>query len=130
MNRIAAKALLEKAGYWVTSVENGVEALRELSDRPYALVLMDIQLPVMDGIEATKAIRAGEAGAQNAGIPIVALTAYAMSADKEAFLAAGMNGYLAKPVEVEPLGAMISKVMSRRWSGRKSGAGSGWFPLS
>lgn len=111
VNSMAIKSILEKGGYRITAVENGVEALRELSCKSYSLVLMDIQLPVMDGIEATKAIRAGQAGAQNVGIPIVALTAYAMSGDREEFLAAGMNGYLAKPVEVEPLGAMICKVL-------------------
>ncbi|MEF2229426.1 MAG: ATP-binding protein [Pseudodesulfovibrio sp.] len=111
VNRLAIKSILEKEGYRITAVENGLEALRELESRPYALVLMDIQLPVMDGVEATRAIRAGRAGAGNVGIPIVALTAYAMSGDREGFLAAGMDDYLAKPVEVGILGATISRIL-------------------
>ena len=111
VNRLAVKSILEKAGYPVTGVENGLEALRELAARPYALVLMDIQLPIMDGVETTRAIREGRAGQDNRQIPIVALTAYAMSGDREGFLEAGMDDYLSKPVEVDLLGATISRIL-------------------
>jgi len=112
VNRLAIRSILEKAGYRITAVENGAEALRELGNRRYGLVLMDIQMPVMDGVETTRAIRSGRAGAANAAIPIVALTAYAMAGDREHFLEAGMDDYLAKPVEVDRLGETISRILS------------------
>jgi CheY-like chemotaxis protein len=64
---------------------------------------MDIQMPVMDGLEATKAIRGGEAGPRNTNVPIIALTAYAMVGDQDKFITAGMNGYVTKPLELENL---------------------------
>jgi CheY-like chemotaxis protein len=73
---------------------------------------MDIQMPVMDGLEATRRIRAGEVGMDKADIPIVALTAHAMSGDREKFLAAGMSDYLAKPAEMETLGDVIARVVT------------------
>jgi len=111
VNRLAIKSILEKAGYRITAVENGLEAIRELERHPYALVLMDIQLPIMDGVETTRAIRSGRAGEDNIDIPIVALTAYAMSGDREGFLEAGMDDYLSKPVEVGQLDATISRIL-------------------
>ncbi|GAB7022145.1 PAS domain S-box protein [Salidesulfovibrio brasiliensis] len=111
VNRTALQTILKKAGYKVTSVENGAEALKELSKSPYDLVLMDIQMPIMDGVEAAEAIRSGKAGKRNSLIPIVALTAFAMSGDKESFLNAGMNGYLAKPVEVDELNLIVSEAL-------------------
>ena len=111
VNRTALQTILQKSGYKVTSVENGTEALEELRKNTFDIILMDIQMPIMDGVEATKAIRSGQAGEKNSSIPIVALTAFAMSGDKESFLNAGMNGYLAKPVEVDELNSVISELL-------------------
>jgi len=109
VNRLSVKKLLGKAGYRTDAVENGAEALQALIDNSYAMVLMDIQMPVMDGVEATRAIRSGEAGGHNARIPIVALTAYALSGDRENFFKAGVDDYLTKPVAVEQLMAVVGK---------------------
>ena len=101
INQVCTARTLEKRDYVVRSVENGREALDELRKNPYDLVLMDIQMPVMDGVEATKAIRNGEAGEENRDIPVIAITAHAMQGDREYFLQSGMDDYLAKPVEVD-----------------------------
>ena len=99
----AGRRMLEKAGHTVTPAKDGRETLELLRQQNFDVILMDIQMPDMDGLEATKRIRAGEAGEANTAIPILAMTAYVMVGDKEKFLAAGMNGYLAKPVAMEQL---------------------------
>jgi len=101
--------LLQKFSATVKHVENGREALAALRKEPFNLVLMDVQMPVMDGIETTRAIRSGHAGEDRKSIRIIAMTAYAMAGDKEKFLEAGMNGYVAKPVMVEELMNEIGK---------------------
>ena len=101
--------LLQKFSATVKHVENGQEALAALRKEPFDLILMDVQMPVMDGIEATRAIRGGHAGDGMKDIRIIAMTAYAMAGDKEKFLEAGMNGYVAKPVGVEELLNAIGK---------------------
>lgn len=111
VNRVAVQSILGKAGYRTSAAENGKEALDKLSRSSFALVLMDIQLPVMDGVEATKAVRAGKAGSQNRKIPIVAMTAYAMADNEECFLKAGMDHYLAKPIEAARLTMIVSKLL-------------------
>jgi len=113
----STKKLLEKAGCAVTAVGDGRQALDALRQRPFDVVLMDVQLPVMDGVEATKAIRQGWAGKDREEVPIVALTAYAMSGDKEKFLAAGMSDYLSKPVDFGPLLKTLGKITGRDLSG-------------
>jgi CheY-like chemotaxis protein len=100
-------SLLDKLGYAADAVEDGERVLELLREKSFDLVLMDVQMPIMDGVEATKKIRAGEAGTGNAAIPIVALTAYAMSGDRERFLEAGMNAYLPKPVDLAALDAVL-----------------------
>ena len=100
---LAAGTLLRKHGARVTLAEDGRKALDTLSQGGFDLVIMDVQMPLMDGIEATRAIRAGAAGEQARRIPILAMTAYAMSGDRESFLEAGMDGYVAKPVNGEEL---------------------------
>ncbi|WP_285907443.1 cache domain-containing protein [Pseudodesulfovibrio pelocollis] len=99
VNRLAVARLLEKDGHTVVAVENGRQALDALSAARFDVVFMDIQMPVMDGLEATRAIRSGAAGNNRRAIPIIALTAYAMAGDREAFLKEGMDGYLSKPVD-------------------------------
>jgi PAS domain S-box-containing protein len=105
VNRQLALAQLTKLGYEATAVTNGAEAVEAVACGGYDLVLMDCQMPVMDGFEATRQIR----GSAQPGIPIVAITADAMPADEDRCLAAGMNGYLAKPVDLAKLAAAIAK---------------------
>ena len=111
VNQMYIARLVEKLGRNSISVGDGRQALSALKDEQFDLILMDVQMPVMDGVEATKRIRDGEAGEENANIPIIALTAYAMSGDKELFLKAGMDGYLAKPLEKEALMEELVKVL-------------------
>ncbi len=111
MNRLATTKLLERQGHTVKSVENGREAISLLKDNDFDVVLMDVQMPVMDGVEATRSIRRGDAGPQNRNIPIIAMTAYAMDGDKQKFLVEGMNGYIAKPVGIEQLEALLQKAL-------------------
>lgn len=109
INRFATCKLIEKQGHFVVGVENGQKAISTLKENDFDLVIMDIQMPVIDGVAATKAIREGKAGAANKDILIVAMTAYAMVGDEEIFLDAGMNDYVAKPVDIEALEKVLSK---------------------
>jgi len=111
VTRLGAARLLEKFGYVVVVAANGRLALDALADGDFDLVLMDIQMPEMDGLEATATIRNDPRFAAKAGIPIVAMTAYAMAGDREKFLASGLDDYVAKPVAVEELRAAIERVM-------------------
>lgn len=110
VNQVATKSILEKAGMRVVAVNNGKEALNEIANNDYDLILMDIQMPVMDGVEATRKIRNGAAGETKKNIPIIALTAYAMDGDKESFIRKGINEYITKPVNVSILMSTISKI--------------------
>lgn len=96
-NQKVAIGLLEKHGHQVTTVSNGIEALKALADGEFDLILMDIQMPEMDGLTATKEIRAREARLGLPRIPIIAMTAHALKGDRELALRAGMDGYIAKP---------------------------------
>ena len=116
LSAVTATKLLQKVGVRATHAENGQQALYALREGSFDLVLMDVQMPVMDGAEATRAIRAGQAGEGVRSIPIVALTAYAMDGDREKFLAAGMDGYIAKPVEIADLVGTLTSFARR--SGR------------
>jgi PAS domain S-box-containing protein len=100
---MVTRLLLEKTGHAVHTAFNGQEAVRALRAKAFDVVLMDVQMPVMDGIQATRAIREGQAGQDAATVPVVAMTAFAMTGDRERFLDAGMDGYLAKPVRMEEL---------------------------
>jgi len=109
VNQKVTLKLLERMGYRADVVANGLEALKALETIPYTLVLMDVQMPEMDGIEATLQIRNGKWLIQNPDIPIIALTAHAMKRDREKFIEAGMNDYLAKPIEPDELAKSISR---------------------
>ena len=108
-NQLLAVKLVQRLGCEVTAVASGQEALDALAQSRFDLVLMDCQMPLMDGLEATRRIRRGDAGATNARVPIVALTANAMVSDREACLQAGMDDFISKPIEVERLNAAIKK---------------------
>ncbi len=97
-NQQVAQGVLKKMGMSVDAVANGVEALRALESMPYDLVLMDVQMPVMDGLEATRHIRDPQSAVRSHVVPIIAMTAHAMQSDRDKCLAAGMNDYLTKPV--------------------------------
>ncbi|WP_462170539.1 ATP-binding protein [Pseudoalteromonas xiamenensis] len=110
VNQIVATSLLTKMGLTVSVVEHGVAALQILAaDHSFDLVLMDCQMPEMDGYEATSRIRRGEAGEHAKSIAIIALTANAMVGDKEKCLAAGMDAYLSKPLQFDSLKAAIAQ---------------------
>jgi CheY-like chemotaxis protein len=114
VSMVTGKRMLEKLGYTVTTATNGMEALQLLAEQDIDLILMDIQMPVMDGVEATRAIRKSKALGRKACIPIIAMTAYAMTGDREKFLGAGMNDYIAKPVDKAVLQEVIERVMTIR----------------
>jgi PAS domain S-box-containing protein len=109
VNQTVAKGMLKKLGIDCEIAKNGVEALSILSERgsSFDLILMDCQMPDMDGYETTRRIRAGEVGENVADIHIIALTANAMQGDKEKCINAGMNDYLSKPIKLEVLSNML-----------------------
>ncbi|MBU1003799.1 MAG: response regulator [Proteobacteria bacterium] len=107
VNLLYAQRVLEGAGHVVQVAETGQKALDCLNGEVFDVVLMDIQMPDMDGMEATRRIRGGEAGEGNRDIPIVAMTAHAMKGDRERFLAVGMNDYISKPMESERINAVL-----------------------
>lgn len=106
--QVAVKAL-EKLGLHADVVATGTEALAAMRETPYDLVLMDVQMPELDGIEATKQIRSLGSGVLNPLVPIVALTAHALADDREKCLRAGMNDYLSKPVRLQALKEVVDR---------------------
>jgi CheY-like chemotaxis protein len=113
VNRMFVTTLLEKHGHTVVSAVDGREAVAAIAAGGLDLVLMDVQMPEMDGLEATVAVRKAEE-ATGAHMPIIALTAHAMKGDREACLAAGTDGYLAKPVNTAELLTLIESLTSAR----------------
>lgn len=110
VSSISAQRLLEKLNCDVTAATDGRKAIALLQSHSFDIVFMDVQMPRLDGVSATEAIRNGEAGKRNRNIPIIALTAYAMSGDREKFLNAGMDGYLSKPLDIATLGETLKKI--------------------
>ena len=109
INQKVAQSMLHKLGYKTDVVANGLEALRALELIDYDLVLMDCQMPEMNGYEATAAIRAHDSNVSNHSVPIIAMTANAMIGDRELCLGAGMNDYLSKPVKKEEMDESLGK---------------------
>jgi len=109
VNQLLASLMLQKKGHRVDAVGNGIEAVKAVQTIPYDLILMDVQMPEMGGVEATARIRALPGGV--ARIPIIALTANAMKGDRESYLAAGMDDYVSKPIDE----AKLLQVLAR-WS--------------
>jgi len=110
VNQQVAVGMLERAGHVATVAENGREVLALLEKETFDVVLMDVQMPEMDGLEATAAIREHER-ASGGHLPIVALTAHAMKGDAERCLAAGMDAYLAKPLQPRELASVIASAL-------------------
>jgi two-component system CheB/CheR fusion protein len=102
-NQLTIRRMLEKAGHGVETADNGRQALDRVASGGFDCVFMDVEMPVLDGVEATRIIRSEPLYDQAARIPIVALTAHAMAGDREKFLAAGMDDYLSKPVSMQDL---------------------------
>jgi two-component system sensor histidine kinase/response regulator len=110
VNQKFAVRLLSAVGHDVVVAPNGRDAVERWSAEPFDLVLMDLQMPEMDGLDATREIRAGEAGSSR-HVPIIAMTANAMAGDRETCLDAGMDGYVAKPVKKDVLLAEMARVL-------------------
>jgi signal transduction histidine kinase/BarA-like signal transduction histidine kinase len=109
VNRTVVAKILERKGFFVDLAEDGREGLNRLQDGCYDAVLMDMRMPVMDGLTATRALRAGDAGDKNRWIPVIALTANAAVEDKKICMDAGMDDYLAKPVKPDALVATLER---------------------
>jgi signal transduction histidine kinase/DNA-binding response OmpR family regulator len=109
INQQVASAILGKLGVQVDIASNGEEALEALAARPYDLVFMDVQMPGMDGLTATRLLRGPASAVRNPAIPVIAMTANAMQGDREMCLAAGMDDYVSKPVEPSALDAMLTQ---------------------
>ena len=107
VNQKLARRLLEKMGATVTVADNGQAAIDAMLNAPFDVVLMDCQMPVLDGYEATRRVRSGAAGPAAAAIPIIALTAHALSGDRDRCLEAGMNDYMTKPIDPTALRATL-----------------------
>jgi PAS domain S-box-containing protein len=108
-NQELTQNMLNIMGFKVDTVSNGLEAIKALETVPYDLVLMDIQMPVMDGVEATRQIRSSESTVLNKNVPIIALTAHAMKGDMELFIHEGMDDYLSKPITINALRELLDK---------------------
>jgi CheY-like chemotaxis protein len=109
VNLLMTKSLLSRAGYHVDDASNGSEAIQALEKNDYSAVLMDCMMPVLNGYEATLIIRNPASAVRNHTVPVIALTANAMQEDRDRCLAAGMNDYLAKPIELTEMLAMLEK---------------------
>ncbi|NTU96868.1 MAG: response regulator, partial [Chlorobiaceae bacterium] len=109
INQKVVTGLLGKLGYHIDVVANGQEALQALESVPYDLVIMDVQMPEMDGLEATRMIRSPNSKVLNHRIPVIALTAHAMEGDRELCLQAGMNDYVSKPIDSRLLAETLKK---------------------
>jgi len=110
VNMVYAKRLLEKFGHKPVTATSGKAVLEALTREQFDCILMDIQMPDMDGLETTRLIRSGQGRATPGTVPIIALTAHTMMGDRERFLAAGMDEYLAKPIDPEALVELLNRI--------------------
>jgi CheY-like chemotaxis protein len=124
VNQLVSKAMLERLHCEVTLVNNGVEAIDAFSSRRFDLILMDCNMPVMDGFEATRQIRALEQEKNLSPVPIVALTAHALDHIKQECFAAGMDGHLSKPFDVAQLDKILQQFSSIQLSQQQDGKNS------
>ncbi len=111
-NRLVATRLIRKLGYTIDEACNGQEALEAYENNGYSLILMDVQMPIMDGIEATQQIRELEAEHDRQPVPIIAMTAHAIKGDRERFLASGMDNYISKPINRAELEKILNDYYS------------------
>jgi len=115
VNLLVATAVFSTQGYLIGIAENGVEGVKAVINGEYNIVLMDIQMPEMNSVEATHEIRALDG--DKSAVPIIAVTAHAMHGDRETYLAAGMNDYVSKPIDPKLLLKAIN-----RWAGQSGAA--------
>ena len=113
VNQKLAMRLLEKRGHQVTLAQNGRQAVVAMEGKSFDLVLMDVQMPEMDGLEATRELRRREEGTSDAHQTVVAMTALAMKGDKERCMDAGMDGYLTKPIRPQELDAVLDQYSAK-----------------
>jgi CheY-like chemotaxis protein len=123
INQQVALGLLRQFGLQADAVANGEEALAALRQRPYDLVLMDVQMPVLDGLEATRCIRDPSSGVLDPQVPIIALTAHAMAGDRDRCLQAGMNDYLSKPLAAKAVKAALTRWLAPSADSAETSAG-------
>jgi CheY-like chemotaxis protein/HPt (histidine-containing phosphotransfer) domain-containing protein len=121
VNQLLAMRVLEKLGHRVTVVSNGLEALSSAKTGRFDLIAMDVQMPEMDGLSATAAIREWEK-TSGTHIPVIAMTAHAMKEDRERCLAAGMDAYTSKPIRVRELQQAITSLVGEAESAKTSGS--------
>jgi len=114
INQMFAVDLLESRGHRVTVAENGQKALEALRKEAFDVTLMDIQMPVMNGLEATRAIRAHDGSEFDPDAPIIGLSAFAMDQDRKRFLAAGMDGYITKPIDIEEFFEAVGRTLGKK----------------
>ena len=129
--KVAALALA-RLGHQVVSVDRGAKAIQILREQTFDLVLLDLEMPEMDGFETTRRIREGEAGNGNVNIPIAAVTAHALSSIEQKAMAAGMNGFLSKPFSLADMSRVIQSIIKESPRGKcpdSSSARSGGGPL-
>ncbi|MBC2606531.1 response regulator [Pelagicoccus albus] len=112
-NLLITSKLSQYLGYDAETTNNGVDALSLLKDKPFDIVLMDVRMAPMNGIEAAQKIRSGEAGDHNAKAYIIAVTAHALQGDKEKCLSSGMDDYLSKPLTLDRLQDSLNRARSR-----------------
>lgn len=124
VNQRLATRMLEKRGHRVVLAGNGREALEALEKASFDLVLMNVQMPQMDRFQATAAIREKEMGTAT-HLPVIALTGHAIKGDRERCLAAGMDGYLTKPIRPRELDDVLESYLARRTEKKPEMAGSG-----
>jgi CheY-like chemotaxis protein len=119
INRIIAETLLSEMGFSIDTAENGLEGVKAFSSKRYDLILMDIRMPVLDGVEATQKIRQAEAEREASGanaaprVPIIAMTANAMHEDRELSREAGMDGHISKPININEMKSALFDTLIR-----------------
>ena len=114
VNRQVVRLFMKQMAPKIVEAVNGVEALERLAEQPFDIVLLDVHMPVMDGRETIRRIRASGQPWQD--IPVIALTADAMSGDREKYLALGMDDYVSKPIDARELATKFVGLLKARWS--------------
>ncbi len=122
INQIVAQQILTKSGYTVATAADGESALSILAESRFRLILMDVQMPGMDGMETARAIRAEDSTVPDRSVPIVAMTAYASAEDRDRCVASGMNDYIAKPLQIDSFLEMIRTHIRAESSPQRQGA--------
>ena len=117
INQLFVREILESEGHTVSVAGDGREVLDALAREPFDLVLLDVQMPEMDGLETARRIREGTVPGVPTDIPLIALTAHAIKGDRERFLAAGMDDYLSKPLDTDDLAQALARVNGGRVQG-------------